>query len=83
MRTTLLILAGMILMYIILKYMSSKSVSDSAEWNSIKELMKTQQFNNLVKTNEFRELAKSSEFRNVVGTLAEDQIIQVSKTLIG
>jgi len=83
MRTALLILAGMILMYIILKVISSKDSSTSASWLNIKELLKTQEFNNLMRTNEFREITKTSEFRNVVGSLAEDQILTVSKTLVG
>lgn len=83
MRTALLIFAGMILMYILLKVMSSKEASTSESWIKIKELMKTQEFNNLIKTNEFREIVKTGEFRSVVATLAEDQILSVSKTLVG
>lgn len=83
MRTFLLILAGMILMYILLKVMSSKEGTTSESWNRIKELMKTQEFNNLIKTNEFREIVKTNEFRGVIGSLATDQISTVSKTLIG
>jgi len=82
MRTFLLILAGALIMYFILRILSGKSDSNSA-WPSIKSLIKTQEFNNVVKTNEFRELTKTSEFRNVIANLAEDQIISISKTLIG
>jgi len=84
MRTTLLIIAGMILMYILLKVLSSReNVSTSQSWQKIKDLIKTQEFNNVVKTNEFRELVKTNEFRGVIGSLAEDQILTVSKTLVG
>lgn len=83
MRTTLLILAGMIIMYILLKFMASKEASDSEAWQRTKDLIKTQEFNNLMKTNEFREIAKSNEFRSLIGTLAEDQIVTISKTLVG
>lgn len=82
MRTFLLILAGAAIMYFILRILSGKK--DSGEsWPAIKALLKTQQFNNVIKTNEFRELTKTSEFRNVISNLAEDQIVSVSKTLIG
>ena len=82
MRTFLLILAGALIMYFILKILSGKSDSSIA-WPAIKSLIGTQEFNNVVKTNEFRELAKSAEFRNVITNLAEDQITSISKTLIG
>ena len=82
MRAALLVLAGMIIMYILLKFMASKE-SESQAWQRTKDLIKTQEFNNLMRTNEFREIAKSNEFRSLIGTLAEDQIITVSKTLVG
>jgi hypothetical protein len=83
MRTALLILAGMFIMWLLLRVMSSSKVNPSASWNNIKAMLKTQQFNNVIKTNEFRELVKTSEFRNVIGSLAEDQVVTISKTLIG
>jgi hypothetical protein len=84
MKIALSILGGMLLMYIILKVMSAKEVSGGSEsWDKIKALIKTQQFNNLIKTNEFREIVKTSEFRSLITTLANDQIVEISKTLIG
>lgn len=73
----------MILMYILLKVMSSKESSTSESWQRIKELLKTQEFNNVMKTNEFRELSKTNEFRSVIATLATDQVSTVAKTLVG
>jgi hypothetical protein len=63
--------------------MASKEASTSESWQRIKALIATQQFNNLIKTNEFREITKTSEFRSVIASLAEDQILTVSKTLVG
>jgi len=83
MRNVLLVVAGMIIMYILLKMLSKQTGSDSEAWLRIKDLLKTQQFGNVMKTNEFRELAKTNEFRSVIGTLAEDQLVSVSKTLVG
>lgn len=82
MRTFLLILLGMAAMYFILRVLAGKQDS-SDSWPAVKALIKTQQFNNLIKTNEFRELAKMKEFQNVISNLATDQIITISKTLIG
>ena len=80
MRTALLIILGMLIMFVILKFLSGKSESSQTTEN-FKKLAGLQQTANLIKTNEFRELAKTSEFREFVGSLAEDQIIELAKTL--
>jgi hypothetical protein len=74
---------GALVMFIILKYFSTKGVSGSGTSAAFKTLVRTQQFANLVRTNEFRELVKTREFTGLVKTLAEDQLITLSKTLAG
>lgn len=83
MREALLIVSGMLLMYIILNIMARSEETNSDTWKAIKDLLKLQQTTNLVRTNEFRELVKTQEFRNVVGTLAKNELTEISKTLIG
>jgi hypothetical protein len=82
MRTVLLVIGGMIIMYVILRVLSGAPESTNS-WPAIKAMIKTQEFNNIIKTNEFRELAKTSEFRNVVASLAEEQVKAISSTLVG
>ena len=79
----MLVLLGMVLMYIILKVMSTGKGESSAISEKFKALIKTQQATNLVRTNEFREIVKTSEFRSLLSVLAEDQLTAISKTLIG
>ena len=73
---------GMLIMFIILKYLSSKGDTGNSTSTAFKTLIKTQQFSNLVRTNEFRELVKTREFSSMVKTLAEDQLLSLSKTLM-
>ena len=73
---------GMFLMWLILKIISSNAVENSRTTENFKQLAKTGQAFNLIRTNEFRELAKTTEFRNFVSGLAEDQIKEISKSLM-
>ena len=82
-RYILIFVAGMVVTYIVLSYVSHKNIATDATWLATKKLLNTQQFSNLVRTNEFREIVKTSEFRNVIYTLAEEQLLTVAKTLQG
>jgi hypothetical protein len=81
MRTFLLILVGMILMYIILKLLSHKTVSTDSTWQEIKPILTSSQFYNLTKTNEFRELIKMPETKKVIETMANDQVTLLAQSL--
>jgi hypothetical protein len=81
MRTFLLILLGALIMYVILRVMAKQTVSSDSTSKLI-ILLQTQKVNNLIKTNEFREVAKTSEFQDFINTLAEEQLIAVSKALV-
>jgi hypothetical protein len=83
MKTALYIISGMLLMYVILKIISSKAVEPNLIWNNVKTVLSTQEAKNLVKTNEFRELVKTKPFVNLIGSLAKEQLNDVSKTLAG
>jgi 2-phosphoglycerate kinase len=83
MRPILWILLGALLMFVVLKIVSAKSVSPSGTSAAFKQLAKTQQMTNLIKTNEFRELMRTNQFKDLVKTLAEDQLVAMSKTLVG
>ena len=82
MRTFLLILLGAVIMYIILKILSS-DVAPADSTQKLKALAATQQAANLIRTNEFRELVKTKEFINFASSLAEEQVIIMSKSLAG
>lgn len=71
----------MAIMYIILKAISITAKDNSTTWPNVKLLLQTPQTRNLVLTNEFRELAKTREFLNVVKSLANDQVHEISNTL--
>lgn len=82
-RYVLFVALGMFLMYIVLKIMSSKTVSTRSDTTvAMMRLVSTGEFTNLIKTNEARELIKTTEFRNFVKTLANDQLIALSKSLV-
>jgi len=83
MRPILWILLGGLITFVILKIASSKVVNTSGTSTAFKQLAKTQQMSNLVRTNEFRELIKTNQFKDLVKTLAEDQLVAMSKTLVG
>jgi len=83
MRTFLLIALGGVLMFIILKYMSSKTATSSGTVLAFKSLAKTQEVGNLIRTNEFRELIKTSEFKTLMKTLGEDYLVEMAKTMTG
>ena len=82
MRSFLLIVLGMIIMFVILKVLS-RSGAGSDSTNYFKALCDTQEAANLMKTNEFRELVKTTEFINLAGALAEEQVVALSKALTG
>jgi hypothetical protein len=81
MKTFLLIVVGMILMYIILKLLSHRTVTENATWDEIKPILTSPQFYNLTKTNEFRELIKMPETKKVIKTMAEDQVTLLAQSL--
>jgi hypothetical protein len=81
MKTALLIISGMLIMYVILKFLSGQpETSESTE--KMKAILKLQQTKNLMQTNEFRELTKTTEFRSFVGSLVEEQIKDIADALI-
>lgn len=82
MKTILWILVGALAMYLILKMLSKKDLTGSNTGKYVKELLATQQAANVIKTNEFRELVKTNEFKKLVGSLAEDQLVSLSKALV-
>lgn len=77
------ILLGALLMFVVLKIVTHISQPEGATTEKLKALVKTSQVANLVRTNEFRELIKTNEFKSFARTLAEDQLITLSKTLVG
>jgi hypothetical protein len=81
MKSFLLIVIGMVLMYIILKLLSHRTVSTDSTWQQIKPVLTSQQFYNLTKTNEFRELVKMPQVKKVMETLAEDQLTTLAQSL--
>jgi hypothetical protein len=80
-RYTLIFVAGGIVMYIVLSYLSHKTVSSDATWKATKRLLATQQASNLIKTKEFRDIVLTSEFRDIILTLADEQIMTVANSL--
>lgn len=80
-RYSLIFVAGAIVMYIVLSFLSHKTVSSNATWLATKRLLGTQQASNLIKTKEFRDIVLTKEFRDVVITLADEQIMTVANSL--
>jgi hypothetical protein len=80
-RYTLIFVAGSIMMYIVLSYLSHKTVSSNVTWLATKRLLATQQASNLIKTKEFRDIVLTKEFRDVIGTMADEQIMTVANSL--
>jgi len=80
-KTVLWVLLGMVLMFIILKLLSSRVVSSNDTWSQIKPIITSQQFYNLTKTNEFKELVKLPEVSKMLKTLAEDQVTEIAQSL--
>lgn len=85
MRTFLWIGLGMLIMFVILKVLANTGITkDTSQTTArLKALLVTQQFANLVRTNEARELVKTQEFREFTKSLAADQVIALSKSLVG
>lgn len=82
-RSILLIVIGMVLMYIVLKILSSKTVQPAgASTAAFKKLASTGYAYNLIRTNEFRELVKTPEFRELVRTLAAEQVTALTSALV-
>lgn len=82
MRPIFWVLLGALIMFIVLKIASSVSRPASATTDRLKALVKTPQAGNLIKSNEFRELIKTDEFKSFVKTLANDQLVTLSKSLV-
>jgi len=83
MKVVLWIGLGMLIMFVVLKVLSKSEVTASETTPRLKALLVTQQFANLVRTNEARELVKTQEFKNFTKSLAQDQLIALSKSMIG
>lgn len=82
MRTVLLILAGALGMFIIMKVLAVRQSGVVSNTTArLKELAMTNQAYNLLKTNEFRELVKTNQFRNFVKSLAQDQVGVLATTM--
>lgn len=76
------LLLGALLMFVLLKIMSKASAGGSVTFDRFKELARSQQVANLIKTNEFREVVKTGEFKRFAASLADDQLLELSKTLV-
>ena len=76
-------LLGALIAIIVLKMFSAVKGSGSRVSANFKALAGTAQANNLIRTNEFRELVKTTQFRSLVGSLAEDEMVTISKALTG
>jgi hypothetical protein len=80
-KIALWILAGMALMFIILKALSGGVDKTSDTWKYSKAILMSQQFTNLSRTNEFREIVKMPEFIKMLESVASDQLVTISKSL--
>ena len=80
-KNVLFIGLGMVLMFVILKALSSKTVSTSNTSKDIKAILFSQKFANLARTNEFRELAKMPEFTELLKGLASDQLKTIAQAM--
>lgn len=82
-RYLLFVALGMFLMYIVLKILSSRTVTSKSETALAGiRVLKTQEFINMLKTNEAKELIKTPEVRDFVKTLSNDVVTSMSKSLI-
>ena len=83
-KNILYIILGMLIMFVILKLLSSKTLTGTGDTTkALKELAFTGEAYNLIMSNEFRELVKTPEFKKFTKTLAAEQLNILSKTLAG
>jgi hypothetical protein len=80
MRNILLIILGAVIMFIVLKVLSKKTVKQSTS-SGIKEILLLPETLKLAKTTEFKNLSDTPEFRNYIKTLSQEQIYELAKTL--
>ena len=83
-KNILYIILGMLIMFVILKLLSSKTITGTGDTTKkLKALAVAPETYNVVMSNEFRELVKTKEFKDFINTLANEQLTILSKTLIG
>lgn len=83
MKNVLLILAGAVAMFIVLKLVSSgKPIPESKTTENFKKLIATKQAQELIQTPQFKNVLLTPEFKNLAKGIADTYLIDIAKKLV-
>ena len=84
MKTFAYILIGAVLMFVILKFLSTKPVVTPTETsNNFKNLMRTNEAILLLSTDQFNNLLLTPEFKKLARGISDEYIRTITKSLLG
>ena len=84
MKTFAYILIGAVLMFVILKFLSTKPVVTPTETsNNFKNLMRTNEAILLLSTDQFHNLLLTPEFKKLARGISDEYIRTITKSLLG
>ena len=84
MKTFLLILVGAVLMFVILKFISTKPVVTNSETSAnFNKLLNTPEAGKLIQSSEFTNLLLTKEFRTLAKGIGDEYLSSITKSLTG